>query len=267
MIEAIDNAADNNVTVSPDDYLGTDGLLRCGKCGGKKETVINLLGEQKTVKCVCECAEKELEQQQMQQRTEQLRRACFSSPRFLKFTFEADNEPNSEASIIARNYADSFDVSESDWLVLSGDTGTGKTFRAACICNGAVEKGFSARLTTLSEIERELWNTHDKQSVYDRLTRTQLLVLDDFGCERRSDYMNEIKYNVICERYDKGLPMVITTNLAPAQFKSDDIGDRRIFSRIFERAVFVSVGGEDKRKERLLETMKEKKEKLMGSAV
>lgn len=74
--------------------------------------------------------------------------------------------------------------------------------------------------------------------------------------------MNEIKYNVICERYDAGLPLVITTNLAPAQFRSDDIGDRSIFSRIFERAVFVSVGGEDKRKQSLMNNMKERKQKL-----
>lgn len=90
-----------------------------------------------------------------------------------------------------------------------------------------------------------------------------LLVLDDFGCERKSEYMNEIKYNVICERYDAGLPLVITTNLAPAQFRLDDIGDRRIFSRIFERAVFVSVGGEDKRKQSLMNNMKERKQKLL----
>lgn len=253
----------DNITVSPDDYIGTDGLLRCGKCGGKKQTVIILRGEQQMVNCVCECVQKQLEQQQMRQRAERLRKACFSSQRFVDCTFDADTEPHSEASVIARNYAEDFDVSESGWLVLSGDTGRGKTFRAACICNGVIEKGFAARLTTLSEIERELWNTSDKQSVYDRLSRTQLLVLDDFGCERKSDYMNEIKYNVICTRYDAGLPLVITTNLAPAQFKSDDIGDKRIFSRIFERAVFVSVGGEDKRKQSLMNNMKERKQKLL----
>lgn len=260
----MNEASVDNITVSPDDYIGTDGLLRCGKCGGKKQTVIILWGEQQTVNCVCECAKIERAQQQMRQKAEQLRRACFPSQRFLKCTFAADTEPNSEASVIARNYAESFDPSVSDWLVLSGDTGTGKTFRAACICNGVIDKGFSARFTTLSEIERELWSTHDKQSLYDRLSRTQLLVLDDFGCERKSDYMNEIKYNVTCTRYDAGLPLVITTNLAPAQFKSDDIGDKRIFSRIFERAVFVIASGEDKRREALLGTMKEKKEKLLG---
>lgn len=256
-------ASVDNITVSPDDYIGTDGLLRCGKCGGKKQTVIILRGEQQMVNCVCNCVKKEHEQQQMRQRAEQLRKACFPSQRFLKCTFAVDTEPNSEASVIAKNYAESFDPNVSDWLVFSGDTGRGKTFRAACICNGAIDKGFSARLTTLSEIERELWSTSDKQSVYDRLTRTQLLVLDDFGCERKSDYMNEIKYNVICTRYDAGLPLIITTNLAPAQFKSDDIGDRRIFSRIFERAVFVTVGGEDKRKQSLMNSMKEKKERLL----
>lgn len=267
MLESAIRAAAENFVVNEGDYVGEDGLLRCGRCGGRKETVINLLGEQKTVKCVCECAKQEYEQQQMKQRAEQLRRECFSSSRFLSCTFDADTEPHSEASVIAKNYAEGFDVNKSDWLVLSGDTGRGKTFRAACICNRVAEKGFAARLTTLSEIERELWNTHDKQSVYDRLTRTQLLVLDDFGCERRSDYMNEIKYNVICDRYDNGLPLVITTNLAPAEFKSEDIGDKRIFSRIFERAVFVSAGGSDKRRETLLGTMKEKKEKLMQGAV
>ncbi len=262
MLDEIIIAASKNSTICSDDYIGEDGLLHCAKCGGKKQTVITLAGERRTVNCTCECSQKEREEQKRLRIAAQLRRECFSSSRFQSCTFEADTEPDSEASVIARNYADSFDTGSSGWLVLCGDTGTGKSFRAECICNRVTEKGFSARFTTFSEIERSLWNERDKQSVYSRLDRTALLVLDDFGCERKSDYMNEIRYNVICDRYDRGLPLVITTNLAPSEFKSTDINDKRIYSRIFERGVFVSVMGEDKRKAQLKANMKAEREKL-----
>lgn len=262
MLESIIRTADENRIVCEDDYIGEDGLLHCAKCGGKKQTVITFAGERRTVNCICKCIEKRMKQQELEQKARQLRKECFSSSRFESCTFQADKEPYSEASVIARNYADSFDTGSSGWLVLCGDTGTGKSFRAACICNSVAEKGFPARFTTFSGIERSLWNERDKQSVYSRLDRTALLVLDDFGCERKSDYMNEIRYSVICDRYDRGLPLVITTNLTPSDFKSADIADKRIYSRIFERGVFVSVMGEDKRKLHMKANMKAEKQKL-----
>ena len=75
--------------------------------------------------------------------------------------------------------------------------------------------------------------------------------------------MNEIRYNVICDRYDRGLPLVITTNLIPSEFKSTDINDKRIYSRIFERGVFVSVTGEDKRRLHMKANMKAQRENLL----
>ena len=39
------------------DYIGADGLLRCGACGGKRQTQIVVFGVKKTVPCVCVCEE------------------------------------------------------------------------------------------------------------------------------------------------------------------------------------------------------------------
>ena len=89
---------------------------------------------------------------------------------------------------------------------------------AACIANTAIDAGMTARFITVSEIEQHLWNERDKAAVYDEMNHTGLLVIDNFGCERRTDYMDEIKFNLIDGRLRSGKPCVITTNLSMNDF-------------------------------------------------
>ena len=64
-----------------------------------------------------------------------------------------------------------------------------------------------------------------------------LLIIDDLGIERNSEFALEQVYNVIDSRYCKMLPLIVTTNLGLNEMKSTDLdtAHQRIYSRILEK--------------------------------
>lgn len=210
--------------------------------------------------------------------------------------FPEDDGKNPELSKLCRNYIEKFsDFSSYKWLVLYGTCGTGKTYAAKMIANRLQQKYdsyyrqemqmryFEPRrsydpseeidepklkkilLYTFPEIEQKLWNNAHKGKFYDELFSCPLLILDDFGMERNSDYMNEIKFNVIDGRLRADKPCIITTNLSKQDFvNQSNIQDKRIFSRIFEKSMFYEVKGNDRRFEKLKENSKSGIEHLLS---
>jgi DNA replication protein DnaC len=62
-----------------------------------------------------------------------------------------------------------------------------------------------------------------------------LLVLDDVGTERNTEYSNEQVYEIINTRYKSKKPLIVTTNLTMSAMKNaEDVTHRRIYDRIVE---------------------------------
>ena len=82
------------------------------------------------------------------------------------------------------------------------------------------------------------------------LNRYSLLVIDDMGIERDSQYTLETVYRVIDERYKSGKPFIITTNIQLDILKKpQDLEHARIYDRIMERCMPVFFGGKNYRSE------------------
>jgi DNA replication protein DnaC len=77
--------------------------------------------------------------------------------------------------------------------------------------------------------------------------RTPLLLLDDFGASRLTDWMLETMFHILNARYNQLLPTIISSNLMPGPELSDLVGDR-IVSRIAEDVTLIPVVGEDRRR-------------------
>ena len=91
-----------------------------------------------------------------------------------------------------------------------------------------------------------------KQNYLDSLNEFDLLVIDDLGIERNTEYVNELVYNIIDARYRSGKPMIITTNLKYSDLhNTEDTSKARIYSRIIEMCLPVLVSGEDRRKSKM----------------
>ena len=91
----------------------------------------------------------------------------------------------------------------------------------------------------------------DKNQIIQNLVDYPLLIIDDLGIDRNSEFALEQVYNVIDSRYCKMLPLIVKTNLGLNEMKSTDLdtAHQRIYSRILEMCVPIYCGGEDKRKE------------------
>ena len=136
-------------------------------------------------------------------------------------------------------------------LLLWGDVGTGKSFVAACIANALLEQGIPVLMTNFSKILNQMGAMYSEERFryIASFSNYSLLILDDLGIERSTEYALEQVYAVIDERYKSGLPVIITTNLKIAEIRNpQDVAYARIYSRILEMCTPVRISGEDRRK-------------------
>ena len=102
-----------------------------------------------------------------------------------------------------------------------------------------------------------------------RLCRYPLLILDDFGMERGTDYGLEQVFNVIDSRYRSGKPLIVTTNLSLDELQHpQDTPHARIYDRLLEMCAPILFTGTNFRKQTAqskldkLKTMMKEKECL-----
>lgn len=198
-----------------------------------------------------------------------LKQKAFSEGRLLDWTFENDDGANEEVSRIAKAYVDNFYKIKHEFtnngLLLYGDVGTGKSFIAACIANALMDEGFSCLFTSFPSIIYEFQDKDfgEKKSYLDSFGKYDLLIIDDFGVERESDFTTELIYRVLETRRRSGRPVILTTNYSGNDLKHpDSLFRKRIFSRLFEMCIPVEVKGTDRRKLRLRDETAELKELL-----
>lgn len=252
-------ASRSEVVPQAGDYKGDDGLIYCGKCKTAKQVEINVRGTILRPHCMCKCesarynAEKEKEKAQaLKEQIERNRKSGFPESDMQGWTFEKDDRANAKISDICHRYVEHFPSmkSKGKGLMFLGDCGTGKTFLAACIANALLDEGYSVLMTNFTRLVNTIFGMREgKQDYIDSLNRYSLLIIDDLGVERQSEYVAEIVQNIIDSRYRAGLPMLITTNLTPQDFnESGDISKTRLYSRISEMCLPLKVAGADRRK-------------------
>lgn len=125
---------------------------------------------------------------------------------------------------------------EIKWLTLIGTTGCGKTHLAVAICRKWLADGKVARYgfvpILLKELKDgfELTGEYSYRQRFDALCNIPLLVLDDLGAEKATEWAQEQLQTIIHYRGFNGLPLVVTTNRPLDDLKGDDLG--RIASRL-----------------------------------
>lgn len=257
VVDGIEKTAADHIKAEQGDYI-VDGLLHCGKCHTKKQTRVFILDRERTPMCLCKCQAEKREREEaerkrveFERRVKELRRAGFPESDMQNWTFANDDSANEKISKVARNYLENFDRMRQDGkgLLLFGTVGTGKTFAAACIANGLIDRGVPVLMTKFTDIADGIF--HNKFS-YQDFNKYPLLILDDLAAERKTEYMQEIVYNVIDSRYRAGLPLIVTTNLTADKLKNPaDVTDQRTFSRLLEMCIPLEVSGDDRRRKKL----------------
>jgi DNA replication protein DnaC len=260
VLKKAENAADKELRAA-DDYMDTEtGLLVCGKCHTRKQKRISFLGEERIVFCLCRCAAEEQERERIRHEEEenlicigQMRSAGLQDKTFYGYTFEKCDAAQ-ENAVYARRYVEHFPemAQKGQGLLFWGNVGTGKTFLAGCIANALLEQKIPVLMTSFPKILNALGGLYnaERNEYLASLNRYTLLVIDDMGIERESQYTVETIYTVIDERYKSGKPLIITTNLHLDVLKNPgDVEHARIYDRIMERSMPVYFGGKNYRSE------------------
>lgn len=234
---------------APGDYMGEDGLLYCGKCKTRKQSRIDMpkeLGGTRNVPAMCSCARAVYEAEEAERKhrenmmvLERLRTSSLMDDLYQNCTFDTCRitSDNKRPLSIVKQYGERFSemLEKNRGLLLYGRPGTGKTYAAACVANELLNKGISVLMTSFVKLNATAFSDDDDESVIHRMRRAKLLIIDDLGAERGSDFSLERVYNVIDSRIRSKLPMILTTNLSLKQMReSSDTRYWRIYDRVFQ---------------------------------
>lgn len=103
-------------------------------------------------------------------------------------------------------------------------------------------------MTNFNTIVDTMFRAENKTEYMNELSRCSLLIIDELGLERSSEYALGIIFDVIDHRYRSGKPLITTTNLPLKEIKGEsNINKRRIYDRILERCTPILVDSENKR--------------------
>jgi DNA replication protein DnaC len=143
-------------------------------------------------------------------------------------------------------------------LLLTGSVGVGKTHLAVSILKGLTERGFSCLFYEFGALLKEIqdsYNSFTKTSelaVLGPVLNTDVLVLDELGASKPTDWVKDTMAHIINTRYNDRKPTIFTTNyLDERRGNEETLEDRigvRLRSRLYEMCRSVEITGSDYRR-------------------
>ncbi|CAL9605522.1 hypothetical protein SUDANB95_05481 [Actinosynnema sp. ALI-1.44] len=134
-------------------------------------------------------------------------------------------------------------------LLILGPVGTGKTYQAHGAIRALAHSGcaFSWLITTAADVYAQLRPRPrvDSEKEFERISGTTVLVLDDLGAAKATEWTEEVNYRLINHRYELELPTIITSNLQGRELVAQ-LGER-VASRLVEMCRRTTLLGKDRR--------------------
>ena len=144
-------------------------------------------------------------------------------------------------------------------LLFMGPVGTGKTHLSTAILRGLIQKGVPCLFYEFGALLKEIQNSYNPVSQTSELKvlapvyETEVLVLDELGAVKPTDWVRDTMTQVINTRYNDKKLTIFTTNYTDTrrQRSEETLEDRvgaRLRSRLYEMCKTVAVEGEDYRR-------------------
>lgn len=229
--------------------------MPCDICDDTGWKPVDADGVSRVVRCDC----------WLQASAQRLARESEIPPRYEKCDldgFQDYNDSLSKAVGRARRFVTEFPAVERG-LLFVGRPGLGKTHLAiACVRLGAHARGFRGLFYDTRHLLRRIRQTYDpvtkttesERDVVNPVMQADLLVLDDIGAERPTEWVEEMLHLIVNTRYNERRPTIFTTNYptetSPEQKHAETLLERvgfRMYSRLQEMCDLVQLEGEDYR--------------------
>jgi DNA replication protein DnaC len=144
-------------------------------------------------------------------------------------------------------------------LLFMGTVGTGKTHLSTAILRGLIEKGISCLFYEFGALLKEIQNSYNPVShvseskVLAPVYETEVLVLDELGASKPTDWVRDTMMQIIGARYNERRLTIFTTNYLDtnrslAEETLEDRTGTRLRSRLYEMCKTVIIEGDDYRR-------------------
>ena len=166
-----------------------------------------------------------------------------------EFTF--DNFKSSDDNISIFELCKKLNADKEN-LYLFGKCGSGKTHLSYAIARECMEERMKVGIFKPPELSRafRMKNPSEESRLISKLSKLDLLVIDDLGVGKSTEFANQILYEILDERicnYKAGL--IINSNLSLPEF-AEKCGDDRLPSRIRALCKIAELKGADYRLKR-----------------
>ncbi len=224
----------------PDSAYTTNSQKRCPHCGKSLAARVCRIGNKELfagyIECDCDGAVSEREDARRREEEEARRKS--RERHFQRQERAGIPKRFREAHANSSDYVDA--VMSGKSIVFSGGIGTGKTYLACAIASALVDD-CSVVFTTMGEINDAHFDGGEEAKAFiSSLSRCRLLVIDDLGKEKPSDWLLSITYRAIDARYNAELPVIITTNYTMRELRerlgagASSTTAQAIVSRLYE---------------------------------
>jgi len=171
--------------------------------------------------------------------------------------------PENEKAVSAGRWLEN--SHEGKGLLLFGSRGTGKTKLVSIVTREKIKQGHKVLFSSVPDLIQSIRSSFDKgktDELLEEIRDVEVLVMDDLGVEKVTDWVSEQMFSIVNHRLNKGLQTIITSNYSPEQLiirlspknkngeVEDDEPGYRIVSRIKEMCYVVNLSGEDRRMRR-----------------
>ena len=173
--------------------------------------------------------------------------------------YKPQDDSQVRAMNFARNFTREFPAVEHG-LLIAGPVGTGKTHLAVSILKGLTERGgFKCLFYEFGALLKEIQGSYNPNtktselSVLAPVLNADVLVLDELGASKTTDWVQDTMSYIINSRYNEQKHTIFTTNYLDDESdqKRETLTDRigvRLRSRLFEMCRTVQINGEDYRR-------------------
>lgn len=221
----------------------------CPDCGGTGFRIIENANVSGAEPCGCRA----------KGRASRLEGSAQIPPLYRKASFDNFEVPNDNpitrrelttVLLAVKQFVRDFPNEKRPGLLLIGETGVGKTHLAVAALREIVAKGFEGLFCNYQSLLNSIKSGYDPASnssdreAYRIALDSEVLLLDDLGAHRVSDWVEDTVNSIVTYRCDNRKPLIATTNMPDAEAGSNTTQRAALDSRPeYRRTLTDQVGG------------------------